>query len=313
MAIQLNANQSLALFSNMVTVLKLYATNTSVVPANFIASFFTDNLDNGDTKVFRYADLQPSKEYSETSTLLTVTKPTVKEDTLSISERRFIPMSYTQDMLKFAWLDEYGVSDFIGYTLGQMESAETSYLYDLVVNEVFTKEYTLDTMTVSVDLIDTEDITDAEELNNAEVSNNKKIAMAIQATLQNMGVYSTVYNEYEFQTALAMDNVKMIWNANYKNDQVVNLNASLLNSSVIGENFITPEQHVIPAIKIPTGEEETICYIMHKEAFQIFFAYVKQLAFFDSSNLYTNNFRHFAFGYGHLAGLPQVKIVANYV
>lgn len=307
MAITLNDNEFFTGLANLALFLKLYATNTSSEPASFVDKFATETLPNGDTKLFPFSDLPTVADYSPTSSLLTVTKVNTNEEKISINTRKVVKSSYNRYILDMAFTSDSGMNYFIGYLLGQMESAKTDYMYDVIVADLFGKTYTGDQLK-EVSLIDTSVIADYSQLNNAEIINQKRIANTIEKTIQNMEVFSDKYNAIGYKQALDRGDLRMVIVAPYENEQVLNLYASLLKSEYIEKSFKKPEKLVIPEIKIPENNEDVICFIMHKYHYQYFYKFVFMGTFFDVSNLTVNNFLHFWYGKGFLDNLPCVKI-----
>jgi hypothetical protein len=321
MAIVLNANEFFTGLTNLALFMRLYATNTSRVPDTFVDSFATETLAYGDTKIFTFSDLPEVEEYSPTSTLLEVVKNDNNQETISITESKVIRSSFSTQILEMAFTGEEGLNDFTGYLLGQMESAKTAYLYDMIVSELFTETFggTKQNVSVNVWQLDSSSV-QMSEIDSASLINQKNIALAIQDNIQNMQVYNNQYNQVgtgetatSYYQALALDDLRLVICNPYNNEQVVNLMATLLKSNYIVENFERPKTLVIPTIKIPTGtgNANVICWIMHRFAYQWFYKFTLMGSFFDVSNLTINNFLHFWFGKGWLKNLPVCKIVAN--
>lgn len=309
----LTDNQFFTGLVNLALFMKLIATNTSAEPDNFVNNFATETLAFGDTKLFPFSDLPSVSDYSETTSLLNVTKVDVNEEKLSVSVKKVIKSSYPLYILEMAFTDESGMNNFVGYILGQMYSAKTDYLYDMIRDDLYAKVYkTTNKQTHNVSLIDTSNITDPVELNNAELINQKRIALAIQNDIDNISVFNTQYNDKGYKQALSIGDLRLIVSATFDNEQVVNLFAQLLRSDYIEKSFKKPEKIKIPQIKIPNGGEIVIGWIMHKYHYQYFYKFVHMGSFFDTSNLSVNGFLHFWVGKGHLDNLPAVQLIARY-
>lgn len=311
MAITLTDNDFFSGLSNLALFLRLYATNTSRKPANFIESFATDTLAQGSQKIFPFSDLPSVTDYSETSTVLTVTKVNTNEETISITEKKVIPSSYNTYILNMAFTSESGMNQFVGYLLGQMESAKENYMYNQIIADLFGATFTGTNQNKTVNIIDISNLTDVIDINNAELLNAKKIAKAVQINLSNMQVYSDTYNGKGYTQALDLRDLKFIFCEPYHTENLMNLYATLLNSSVIQNSFDKPELYTVPEIKIPSGSENVVGWIMHKYAYQFFYKFVFMGNFFDVSNLCINNFLHFWFGKGWLDNLPVCKLTVS--
>lgn len=307
MAITLTDNEFFTGLTNLALFQKLYATNTSKMADDFVDSFATETLSFGNKKLFHFSDLPEVDDYSGASSLLTVSKADVTQEEITITEKKVIKSSYSALILEGAFTDEKGMNNFIGYIMGQMESAKTDHLYDVIVADLFSKTFTGTNQNKVIQLLNPTGVTSATELNNINNINYKRIAVGIQEEIQNMQVYSTGYTKSGFKTALDLSDLKMVLNAHYNNDEVVEIYASLLNSEYIDKAFAKPELKIIPKIKIDNADMGVIGFAMHKKAYQWFYKFTFMGSFFDTSNLVVNNFMHFWYGKGWLDELPCVK------
>lgn len=311
MAVTLNTNDFFTGLSNLALVVRLYATNTSRFTDNFVDSFATETLRNGDTKIFPFSDLPQVEDYSATSSITKVTKVPTNEETISISQRKVIPSSYSPWILGMAFTSDSGMNEFVGYIIGQMESAKTAYLYDRIITQLFGKTLTGAKQNHVVNLLNTTGITGASDLNSANTINQKRIATAIQDDVDNIQTYNSAYNAKGYTQALTVGDMRLIMCNPYKNENVVDLMAQLLRSEYITEAYDKPEMSFIPSIKIPDGKGDVIGWIMHKRFYQYFYAFEFMGKFVDESNLTINNFKHFWYGDGFLDNLPAIKLTAN--
>lgn len=310
--IVLTDNEFFTGLSNLALFMRLYATNTSSVAEKFVESFMTDTLASGNTKVFPWADLPTVSDYKETSSLLTVTKVNAGEEYIQITERKVIKSSYSKYILDMAFTSESGMNEFIGYLLGQMESAKVDHLYNVIINDLFTKVYS-GTQLVEVNQYDTSNATSFSEINAGDLINQKAISKAVELTVNNIGVYSTSYNSLGNKEALDVQDMKFVFCEPYHTENIINLFATLLKSDVIEKSFAKPTMYTVPQIKIPSGKNLVIGWLMHKYAYQMFYKFVFMGSFFDVSNLVINNFLHFWYGKGWLENLPRVGFTAKVV
>lgn len=311
MSIILTDNEFFTGLTNLALFMRIYATNTSSAPDKFVDSFLTDTLEVGNTKIFPWADLPTVSDYSETSSLLTVTKVKQGEEYIQITEKKVIKSSYSKYILDAAFTSEYGMNDFIGYLLGQMESAKVDHLYNVIVNDLYSKVFTGAKQNKSVTQYDLSTVASFADLNNGQLVNQKQIALDVQNVLNNIQVFNSDYNGLGNKEALSVGDMKFIFCEPYHSEQLINLYASLLKSDVIENSFSKPEMYTIPEIKIPEGKTDVIGWIVHKYAYQLFYKFVFMGSFFDTSNLVINNFLHFWYGKGWLENLPAVKFTAT--
>lgn len=311
-SIVLTDNEFFSGLTNLALFMRLYATNTSSAPERFVDSFMTDTLASGNTKIFPWADLPTVTDYSATSSLLTVNKVKTGEEYLQITERKVIKSSYSSYILNSAFTSESGMNEFVGYILGQMESAKTDHLYNVIIADLFDKAYTNKQLKL-VSQYDTSTASSFTEINSGELINQKNITEAVELITKNIEVYSTDYNSLGNKQALAVGDMKFIFCEPYHTKNKIDLMATLLKSEVIANSFSKPEEYVIPESKVDTDHEDVIGWLMHKYAYQLFYKFVFMGSFFDPSNLTINNFLHFWYGKGWLENLPRVEFKANKV
>ena len=316
MAITLTDNEFFSGLTNLALFMRIYATNTSKKADDFVESFMTDVLERGNQKLYPYADLPSVGDYSATSSLLTVTKPTVGEERILVDQKKVIKSSYSAYILDAAFTSEYGMNDFIGYLLGQMESAKTAYLYDVIINDIFSKSFGAGSGAQAnqlhqVDQISLTGLTTLADINGAKSYNAKELAQAMQEDIQNIQVYNTGYNFKGLKEAVDWKDLRIVLRAKYRNAEVMEVMASLFNSDVLDRDYDKPEVLIVPEIKVPDGRNSEIGWIMHKAFYQMFYKFVVNTSFFDASNLCVNNFLHFWYGKGFVEALPCAKLVKN--
>lgn len=310
--IVLTDNEFFTGLSNLALFMRLYATNTSSTPSSFVDSFMTETLGAGNTKIFPWSDLPTVTDYSATSSLLTTTKVNAGEEYLQITEKKVIKSSYNRYILDMAFTDESGMNNFIGYLLGQMESAKVDHLYNVIITDLFAKSYT-GTQLINVDQFDLTGASSFTDLNAGKLLNQKEIAKQVELVVRNAEVFTTAYNSLGNKEALNVGDMKFIFCEPYHTENLIDLFATLLKSDVISNSFSKPTMYTIPPVKIPAGDETVIGWIMHKYAYQLFYKFTFMGSFFDVSNLTINNFLHFWYGKGWLENLPRVAFLANSV
>lgn len=311
MAVILTDNEFFTGLTNLALFIRLYATNTSTLPSTFVDSFLTDTLTAGNTKIFPWSALPDVEEYNPQSTLLQVKKVDAGEEYLQITERKVIRSSYSTYILDQAFTSNGGMNEFVGYILGQMESAKVDYLYNVVIKDLFDKTFKGAGQNKTVEQYDLSTATTFTDLNNGELLNGKKLAKEVQLTLSNIQLFSTKYNGLGNKEALNVGDLKFIICEPYKTDQLINLYATLLKSDVVSNSFYKPTQYDIPSDAVPAGQEAVIGWVLHKYAYQLFYKFTFMTSFFDASNLTINNFLHFWYGKGWLENLPAIKFTAT--
>ncbi len=309
-SIVLTDNEFFTGLSNLALFMRLYATNTSSEPERFVESFMTDTLAAGNTKIFPWADLPTVSDYQPTSSLLTVNKVKTGEEYIQITERKVIKSSYSTYILNAAFTSESGMNEFVGYILGQMESAKIDHLYDVIVTDLFGKTFSGKQLQ-SVAQYDTSTATSFVEMEAGRTLNQKNIAESVETIMKNIQVYTTDYNSLGNKQALDTRDMKFIFCEPYHTQSVMDLYATLLKSDVITESYSKPVYYTIPEAKITDEHDDVIGILMHKNAYQMFYKFTFMGSFFDPSNLTINNFLHFWYGKGWLENLPKVEFKAN--
>lgn len=310
MAITLTDNEFLTGLSNLALNMRLYATNNASAVSAFVDSFMTEPIANGNTKIFPWQDIPDVSDYAETSSVLTVTKPKAGEEYIQITQRKVIASSYSAQILRMAFTDERGCNVFIGYQLGLMESARVNHMYNDLLDVLFGKTFTGISQNHEIETYDLSGITSFMELRAGSTYNQETIALAIENDLQNMQIFSPNYNGLGNTEALDVGDLKLIFCEPYHNKSVIELYGTLLNSQIVKNSFKQPSMYTIPTLKIPTGQDKVIGWLMHKSALQAFYKFTFMGNFFDVSNLVVNNFLHFWYGRGWLENLPAVKLTA---
>lgn len=315
----LNSNEYYTGLTNLALYIAMYSTNKTDKSRALVDSLTTEPLEYGDTKIFRTIPMPQVGNYSDNSSLLekaiasftpkgTQTAVNVVEDVLSLSKKKLIKSTYNIEMLKLAVKSEYGVNDFVSTVLSNIDAAKIDFLYDLVVNDLYTL---IPGATEEVEVLDLSEQTLPSEIQAGEILNQKKISLACQKVIDAMTRFSTSYNGYGLKQAVDMSDLRMIVFQPYKNEAVTNLFAELLNSDVINQNFPRPELITIPESKAKESanyDGDVIAIIMHKAAYQLSFKLQYMGNFFDSSTMNVNNFMHFWFLHGWVKQLPTALI-----
>ena len=319
---QLNNNAYYTGLTNLALYIAMYTTNKSNRTAATIDKFTTEPLAYGDTKIFRSLPFPQVSDYSKTSSLLGDHTPSftptgeanavnVVEDVISINNRKIIKNSYSLKNLELAITSEYGANEFIAIALGNIEAAKNDFLYDLIVNKLYSSNYG---KTSKIKLLDLTNITTPTEIQAGELINQKKISLGIQKEIDSFLHYSTGFNKYGLKQSVDLSDMRLVVFQPYKNEAVVNMFAELLNSGYISENFPRPELITIPEEKAKAAtdyDENYICVLMHKAAIQMFYKLLYMGEFFDVSTLRVNNFLHFWFGLGQVEQLPTCLITVD--
>lgn len=311
--IQLNQNEFLANLCNLVVVTRINKT-VNDIDSPLVRSCMMEDVPYGDSKLLITVDTLEAKDYSKTSSLLTVSEPTVDEQELETTDKKFFTVTLNRYLLKGAFANEYSMSDCVAVILSMLQKSKGIYLYKKVVAAYENWTPTQAGQTLTIDLIDTTDMT-GQELYSAQVTNAKTILKKIQNLYENMTAPTRQYNDIEYETFMSGDDYKLILNSNFSNLIDVDALATLLNSSKITDKQTWRETYIIPSEQFTNSDTKTkvIGWLGDREKYQISPRFEVATSFSDGSNLMDNNWLHFWLISGMAKGLNLVKIVANFV
>lgn len=324
--ISLNQNEFYTGLVNTWTVIRTYATNTSNKQRQITDALATEVLEFGDQKAFWFAELPSIEDYNPVSSLLTPKPIAYAEEFIDSIVKKKIPLTTVDAFLSQAMLSSEGVSFFLAYVNGLMQSAKDNYMYDVITSDLFNWSPTVSTnkeMKQTIDLIDTSTISLPSEIRAAEEINQARIAKQFQKVYDDFSIFTDVFIDVDnnsssgktnFKTALKLSDLVFIGNAKYLNEQIIDMMAVLLKSELINENFKHP-----PILKIPertckqNNSENVIGFVAHKRWYQWYYNFMFTGAFKDIDNLNEKRVMHFWFTRGILKNLPVMRLDASYV
>lgn len=271
---------------------------------------------------FKY-DTLPVKDLSETSTATTITKPAIGQETISIDNYKFVPISLNDIIAPDCVLNGDMLNTFFSFAMGLMEDTAQFYLFDQVNNLYQSWTPTQATQTVKVKQINTSTLTGA-ELNEALKWNATEIGRVMRKTFNNMKIKNKKFTdktkytdpndglEKDVVSALKGTDMKIVFNDKYYTEFLANAMATLYHSEKVGEMIPEGRQLVLPQDAMSSANENTIAWLSHKDKFALADFYSVVMSWRDPSTGYTNSFYHFAFGLGNFTTAPGVKFVADY-
>lgn len=319
MAVTLNQNEYFTGLVNYILFMRTYATNRSHRERSITDVFATETLEFGDQKAFPFAEIPSVEDYSLTSSLLT-DKP-IKYSTEFIGNpiKKKISLTRVEPFLRMAMMSSGGMSTFVSYILGLMETAKEDYLYNQIMSDIFSWTPTVTVgkeMNRTVSLLEIDDTQAATEINAAELINQKRIELAWQKAFDDFSIYTDLFIDVDnatgdtnFKTAFNPEDLIFIGNAKYLNERVVNLMATLLKSDVIDKNFRRPTVLKIPEITCNAQNgSNVIGFVAHKYWYQWFYHFTFMGSFFDPDTVRIKNVLHFWYSRGILKNLPVMKL-----
>lgn len=312
--ITLSANKFLGTITNLIAYAEVANTLDRGRVGEFINSFQSRNVENGDGKVIRAADLLSAKDLGSTSTLLETNLPTVNEQYIPVENYKVIPMTINQYLMRGAFVDESQLATFVGYLQGVMEATKVATLSDAILTELAAYTPTQATQTVSVDMFDVSTLNDPAQREAAERYNAKALQKALINTLTAMGFPTAKYNDLGYKEIIDNRSLKLVVKQSENTDMVVDSLAYLLNSDKItdaqkwGETFAVPDEQ----FEGKDLDENVVAWLMDRKKVQFGYFYQVATAFFDGSILNENRWLHFSYYIGTVAALPAVVFKANY-
>lgn len=316
----LNQNEFLASLYNLVVVTRVNSTTNGKRINDLIDACLVDTIEYGEGKMLVSVDTLAVKDYSQTSSILTNSPPTVDEQYLETTDKKYIQLTTNRYLMKGAFANEYSMSEALAMIESMLEKTKDIYMYKKIVNafatwapELAPEQASNNTQVVTIDLIDTTNLT-GEELTEAQKSNALTIYQKVRELSLNMQSPDRDYNDLKYEEMYNADELEFIVNGKF--DSLINTYAyaSLLNSDKLDNIQLYEKSIIIPQKQLPTATNETLIgFLASKYKYQIAPRFMVTADFFDGSNLNDQKFLHFWLNSGFARGLACVKLVANFV
>lgn len=321
MDIVLNKNEYYTGLVNFILFMRLYATNTSKKQKTIIDVFASETLKFGDKKAYPFAELPKVEDYSLTSSLLTDASISYSEEFIGNPIKKKISLSRIEPFLRLATMSSDGMTTFVSYILGLMESAKEDYLYTEIMKDLIGWTPTVTTnkeMLQTISFMQPAASDSATEIMAKNELNQQKVELALQNIYDDLSIFTDLFidvdngtgdNATNFKTAVNKSDLIYIGNAKYMNEKVVNLMATMLKSSEISDNFKHPTAIKIPARTFKdNGGDKIIGFVVHRHWYQWFYHFNFMGNFFDIDTARIKNVLHFWYSKGILKGLPAVRL-----
>lgn len=306
--ITLSVNKFLGALTNLIAYTQVANTTEKGVVGEFVESFQDVNVENGDGKVIRSADLQSVSDLSGTSSILTQSKPTVKEQYVSVENYKVIHMTINKYLMRNAFVNETQLADFVGYLLSIMRTSKVAYLSEELIKELEAYTPTQASQTVTIHLFDPTNVNDPAQLRALRTYNANEIEKTAIELINKMGFPTDKYNDDKLKEIIDFSSMKFIVRGSTNADLLVNSLATLLNSNKITEAQKWGETYVVPDEQFTSLAGDVIAWLMHKKKIQFGYFYEVATEFFDASTLDSQNFLHFAYYLDTINSYPAVVI-----
>lgn len=290
-----------------------------------VQSCMFDGVPYGDKAAMISVDTLAVSDYADASSLLSVVKPTLDEQQLSTTDRKKIQVTLNRYLMAGAFANEYSLSEAFAVILSMLQKTKGIYLYKKVVaayenyngglNNDGTTKPLLATQTITINLVDVDQVSGEAEKAAARTANSNAIYKVLIKTLHAMCSPTRLFNELGFETLSTPDDIKLIINDKFMTDMITETLATLLNSAKISDLEKWRETYVIPVEQFSqqATKDNVIGWLGDRNKYQIRPRFEIGTSFYDASNLNQNDWLHFWLISGFVNGLPQVKLVANYV
>lgn len=280
---------------------------------DFVDSCKVGKVDTGKGIVFTFKKaLQPVNDLSETSSLLTITKPQTAEEIITIDNYKFIPLSVSQTLLHDAVPRGALVETWLNYLYDLMETTKKFHEFDVLTAELFAWTPTQASQTIQVDQIDTTGMT-GETLQATLQWNANEIARVVGKTLNKLQNKSNAYTDVATTyTAVNKGDLRIIMNDAYETNIIADAMASLYHGDKVDGLMDGPSKQVLSE-DVFTGHTDVICFLFDKQKLAMADFYKLQMSFTDASTLYTNSFLHFAYGKGIFSNAIGIVFKTNVI
>lgn len=289
---------------------------------DLIDSFRVGKVDVGKGITFTFkTELPTTKDLTETSSLLTISKPKLHQETILIDKYKMIPISWSQELASDAVTKGSLIYDFSTYVFSMAEEAEEEFVYNECLSQM--KAFYDDKVNLKVNqkltiAKSTYEVTTQAEANAQAEFNATSVAKQIRLLLNNWRMYSNDYNEYDkdgngsYNKLEDVDTilyVSDIYWTNYLADAL----ASIYHAERIGDMIDTGRIVLIPENQVAkivgeANKNKFVGMLVQGQKFALAESYRLQLSFMDASTLYTNSFLHFSYGLGTFASKNGVII-----
>lgn len=296
-ALTMNVNEFLGSLTNLVVNTRVLNTLSDNVRP-IVKSFLKEASPFGDQDRFLAADILPDGDYAETSTLLTVAKPTTNEETISLTDKKKWKISLTKYLLQGAFTDDYALSQFFNLLVSLLTKTKNVFLYRKAINALLNWTPTLTTQTITVTVA----------ANATEADKAKAIYLALKDVYLNMQAPNDIYNDIEFTEDATLEDLNFYVNAEFENLLEVSANAYAYNISELTK-WLGERKYLIPSKQINSANKSTIGWIWHVDKYQIKPFFDVATSFFDADNLVQHHYIHSWFKSGWVKSVSGVKIV----
>lgn len=310
----LNQNEFIASVVNLLVKTKVNKTTNGKRINELIDSSLVDAVKAGDSYALRTIDTLKVKEYSDTSSILSVEKPDVDEQILSTTDKKYIQLTLNRYIMQGAFADEYSLAECLAEMESMLEKTKSIYMYKKIVKAYEDWTPAQQSQTITIDLIDTTGMTGI-TLTESNKANALKLFQTIRKYAINVQAPSRKYNDIEFEEMYNADELMFVENEKFESLVNAYSFASLAQSEKLENVQLYKKSILIPQEQFneTSTQENVIGWLVSEYKYQIAPRIDVATSFEDASTLNLNEFLHFWLISGMAQGLAGIKFVANYV
>lgn len=327
MAITLNANKFIGTLANLIAysrVLDTYKIGEAINEP--LDKFRGADIANGDSTLILTAGIPSVYDVDfDNSTLLTVVKPTVKEQVISVSAWKAIQLSINRYLLAGAFINESAMATLTAYLLFTMQVAKKLHMYDTIEElvhkrmgaEITANNHIVTINGVAVDPNDDVQTQLATRTNNATLFFKWLKKELRQYELGKKKGYKDATDTTGMKVVESKDNMCLILSPELMASLDVDALAVLLKSDELTKraniDFIEMDMTAGGAGSGYDNISSAYAVLCSYEAFVYGYFYQVATSFFDASILNTNNWLHFSYYKGNVEYAPlEVLKLDNY-
>lgn len=324
--ITLNVNKFIGTLTNLIAYQHVNNTLADGNTSSLMRMVMHENVPNGSGKVLYTVNTLPVDDYAETSSLLSVEKPQVHEQYITVSNFKKIKLSINEWLLRGAFIKEDAMAKLVAYLRTAMQKTKDYYLYSVALNQIAD----LFTNTTATNYEYTEPTGTAVEKTAIKEANANALFEAIQNELMQftfprrhtvgtssfMQAYKPedfrILLSYKANTKLNINSLARLFNNAYaiqgidRNNMVILPSAS--DTGEIGYDVDQkPTSVAIDGVDTSAIVDEQ-ALVIHKDKLQIGYFYEVATAFFDASNLVNHSWLHFSYYVGIADAFPVSKL-----
>lgn len=263
---------------------------------------------------------QPVSDLSETSSLLTIKKPALGQEVISIDNFKVIQLSLNEVLQRQSATGGDMVNSFLGYVRSVMDYTLNAHYYELVVGLINGWTPVQTKQTKSIEIADTSALA-GDEARKAIKANTEKIFGEIRILSNNLQTPQNGYTDVatytdpndgttkNIETCIDREDLVLYINDKYYTDYLKTA-SSLYHDEKLGgmlPNKVVP----IPEASITSANSSCVGWLCYEKKFAVADFYRLTQSFFDGSTLYENLFLHFAYGAGTFEYAPGIKIMTT--